>query len=268
MKKLLWYLPIYIICVTASAQAPYAFAVYGYRDQGKDVFGWLNNPSALASLKKQGAGIYSEKKYMLEELNYYALAAAVNAASGGFGFTMNYAGSTVYNETNIGVAYGRELATGIDAGMKIIWNRISIPGYGMASSFSVTAGATCILSEKFRTGVFVDQPLRSKYGIEKTETSPAIYSLGFGYEASGKFYAGAEIKKRQGEPVAMLTGIRYSILEQVRLDAGIEISNVNSYLGIHYLFRSMMLGLYTSYHMQLGFTPGIMISFQFNRKKT
>src|SRR5688572_15652935 len=89
------------------------------KPENSQIIGYKNNPAFLASMERAGVGIYSERKYLLTELNYHSLVAAINTGSGGFGFYMDFAGSSLYNESKVSVAYGRTVGTSVHVGMQL-----------------------------------------------------------------------------------------------------------------------------------------------------
>jgi hypothetical protein len=50
-----------------------------------DVFSFTNNQASLAQIKNASAGVYGERRFMLDELSLYQLAIAVPTNSGNFG---------------------------------------------------------------------------------------------------------------------------------------------------------------------------------------
>lgn len=84
--------------------------------------------------------MYGERRFLLNELNNYTSVIAVSTSSGNFGLKTTYNGFSDYNETQIGLAYGRSLGKKIDVGVQFNYNAVQISGYGNASAITFEAG--------------------------------------------------------------------------------------------------------------------------------
>ena len=119
--------------------APYA-GLGAYSLNHTDVFSFTSNQASLAQLKNAAAGVYAERRFMLNELNVYNGVIALPTHSGNFGLKTGYSGFSDYNETQIGLAYARSLGSKMDIGTQFNYNSIQIAGYGGASAISFEAG--------------------------------------------------------------------------------------------------------------------------------
>lgn len=62
-------------------------ALNTYSTQQKDAFSFRCNSAALAGTETFSVGLYSERRFLLNELATYSFAAAVPTASGRFGLS-------------------------------------------------------------------------------------------------------------------------------------------------------------------------------------
>ena len=83
-----------------------------------DVFSFTSNQASLAQLKNTSAGVFSERRFMLEEMSLYQAAVGVLTSSGNFGLKAGYYGFSDYNETQLGLAYARSLGNKMDLGVQ------------------------------------------------------------------------------------------------------------------------------------------------------
>ena len=233
-----------------------------------DVFSFTVNQAAIAGLKSPSFGVYGERRYLQKELAGYILAAGLLTKSGNFGITAGYYGSPDYNETGAGLAYGRSLGAKADAGVQFNYRSVKLSGgYGSASALGVEAGVIFHLSEKLHAGLHVANPVGGKFGKDKQEKLPSVYSFGIGYEVSGKFFCHAEVVKEEDQPVSINTAISYRFIPSVSVKAGIATGTSTTWLGVNFLTRFYQAGIITSYHPQLGFTPGLLFLFSIKSKK-
>lgn len=242
--------------------APYTgFGAYSI--QHTDVFSFTSNPASLAQLKNAAAGVYAERRFLLSELSHYQAVAGITTTSGNFGLNMVYGGFSDYNETKLGLAYGRKLGNTLDVGVQFNYNSIRIAGYGTASAVSFEIGSVLHLTEKLHAGIHINNPVGGKFGKDQQEKLPSVYSLGFGYEASDKFFVSTEIIKEEDQPVNVNAGFQYRIIPQLLARAGIASATSSGWVGVGLSWKSFRLDITTSYHPQMGITPGLLVIFNF-----
>ena len=198
---------------------------------------------------------------MLQELAFYNASLALPTHSGNFGFDARYFGFSDYNETQLGLAYGRSLGSKVDVGVQFNYYNVQIPTYGNASVINFEAGAILHLTEKLNAGIHVYNPVGGKFGKDEQEKLSSVYSGGIGYEASDKFFISAEIEKEEDQPVNVTAGLQYKFLPQLLARGGISTAASSMYLGIGVAWKTIRLDVTTSYHQQLGLTPGLMLLF-------
>jgi hypothetical protein len=246
--------------------APYiGFGAYSLNHA--DAFSFISNQASLAQLKNSAAGLYAERRFMLNELNVYNGVIALPTHSGNFGLKTGYSGFSDYNETQIGLAYARSLGSKMDIGTQFNYNSIQIAGYGGASAISFEAGILLHITGKLHTGFHVNNPVGGKLGKDQQEKLPSVYSAGFGYDASDKFFFSTEIIKEEDQPVNVNAGLQYKFIPQLLLRAGISSATSSIWLGTGLSWKSIRLDITSSYHPQLGLTPGFLLLMSLASKR-
>ena len=246
--------------------APYiGFGAYSLNHT--DVFSFTSNQASLAQLKSAAAGVYAERRFMLNELNNYTAAIGLPTHAGDFGLKAAYSGFSEYNETQIGLAYARNLGSKMDVGVQFNYNGIRIAGYGNASAISFELGSVFHISDKLHTGFHINNPVGGKFGKDQQEKLPSVYTVGFGYDASEKFCFSAEVIKEEDQPVNVNAGLQYKFIPQLLARAGISSATSSLWFGLGLSFKSFRLDVTTSYHPQLGLSPGLLLLFNFNKKE-
>jgi len=224
-----------------------------------DVFSYSTNQASLAQLKNTSVGVFGEKRFLLSALNNYAANIGLTTTSGNFGIKANYFGFSDYNETQLGLAYGRKLGNKVDIGVQFNYNRISISsGYGNASAISFELGTILHLTEKINAGFHVNNPVGGKFGKNQEEKLSSVYAFGLGYEASEKFFISAEIEKEEDRPVNVNAGFQYKFIQQLLVRAGISTATSAVWIGAGITLKSFRVDITTSYNEQLGISPGLM----------
>jgi hypothetical protein len=268
---------LFIIAVTAAIPArsqtsrrPVGASYTGlgaYSISHTDVFSFVSNQASLAQIKNTAVGIYSERRFLLSELNYYSAAFALPTQSGNFGINAGYFGFSDYNESQIGLAYARKLGSKIDLGVQFDYNSIQIAGYGNSTAVNFQIGAIMHFSEKLNAGIHVYNPVGGKFGKDQQEKLASAYKAGMGYEASDKFFVSAEIQKIENLPVNILAGMQYKFLPQLMARVGINTETSVAYMGFGLQLKSFRLDVTASRHPQLGISPGLLLLYNFKTKQ-
>lgn len=232
-----------------------------------DVFSFTANQASLAQIKNASAGVYGEQRFLLRELSLYQAAVALPTTSGNFGLKAGYYGFSDYNETQIGLAYGRKLGSKIDVGVQFNYNSVRISSYGNASAVNFEIATILHLTDKLHAGVHAYNPAGGKLGKNGEEKLASVYTVGLGYEASENFFVSAEVEKEENQPVNVNAGVQYKFLPQLMVRAGIATAASNAYMGVGFFLRSFRIDVTAAYHPQLGITPGLLLLFNFNNKQ-
>lgn len=230
-----------------------------------DVFSFTTNQASLAQLKNISAAVYGERRFLLSELNNYTGVIGLPTNSGNFGLKANYSGFTDYNESQLGLAYGRKLGSKVDIGAQFNYHGIKISGYGNASAISFELGTIFHITERLHAGIHTSNPVGGKFGKDQQEKLSSVYSFGFGYDASEKFLVGAEIEKEEDRPVNVNAGMQYKFLPQLMARVGVSSATSSAWLGVGLTLKSFRVDITAGYHPQLGITPGLLLLF--NGKK-
>jgi hypothetical protein len=215
-------------------------------------------------MKNASAGVYGERRYLLNELGLYQLAAAVRTNSGNFGFKTGYFGFSDYNESQMGLAYARKLGSKVDIGVQFNYNAVRISGYGNASAINFEIGTILHLTDKLNAGLHAYNPVGGEFGKNGDEKLASIYTVGLGYDASDLFFVSAEIKKEEDQPVSINAGLQYRVIPQLMVRGGVESNTSGLYVGAGLYLKSLRLDVCASIHSELGITPGLLLIYNFS----
>ncbi|UEG48502.1 hypothetical protein LK994_07620 [Ferruginibacter lapsinanis] len=237
-----------------------------YSTQHQDVFSYLGNQASLAKIETAGVGVYGERRFMLNETSLYAASVAIPSKMGNFGVNMKYFGFKNYNENQLGLAYARSLGSKVDVGVQFNYYGYKVPSYNSASTVDFEIGLITHLTDKLNAGIHVYNPIGGKFS-KTDEKLTAAYKLGMGYDASDKFFVGAEIVKEEDFPVNVNAGIQYRFMKQLFARAGISSATSASYAGVGLAWNNFRLDVSGSYHPQLGWSPGLLLIMNFGKKE-
>jgi hypothetical protein len=232
-----------------------------------DAFSMIVNPASISNLNSASAGVYGERRFLLNALNQYTAVAGFKTSSGNFGLQADYFGYSNYNESQLGIGYGRSLGSKVDVGVKFNYYNLRAASYGSASTFHFEAGAIMHLSDKLHAGFSVFNPVGGELNKETNEKIAAVYRGGFGYEASDRFFITAEIIKEENKNVGVNAAFQYVFIKQLFLRGGINTLNSQPFVGVGLKLGQMRVDFATNYHPQLGVSPAVMLLFNFNKNK-
>jgi hypothetical protein len=273
LKKLTCFLSLFILVSTGCAQTyrKPVTAIYNnlnaYSQNNLDALSFNTNKAALAGMEVLSGGIYSERRFSLNELALYQAAIAIPTKSGSFGITSNYFGSSLNTELSLGLAYGRKLSEKIAIGAGFNYFMVAVQGYGNAAAYNFEAGLLFHVTEQFHAGLHAYNPTTASLGKGTEEFLPSIYTLGIGYEPSEKFFVAASLQKEEGEGVDFNAGIIYKFDKKLLARTGFAAANSTYYLGLGFQLASMRLDATASIHPHLGISPGLQLLFQRKKEK-
>lgn len=248
-----------------SLAQPY-ISLSAYSVQQNDALSFTGNQAALAAAKHAGIGVFGERRFMLKETSVYTLGAALPTRLGNVGIQINYAGYKNFRENKIGLAYARKLGKLVDVGVQFNYYGYSIPAYGKASAVNFEIGALFHLTGKLNAGLHVYNPVGGKLGKNSEEKLAAAYKIGLGYDASEKFFISGEIIKEEAKSVNVVAGLQYQFAKQFFAKAGFISESGTVYAGAGVGWKNLRLDISSSYHPQLGFSPGLLLLMHFKSK--
>ncbi len=187
--------------------------------------------------------------------------------SGSFGLLGSYAGSTEYNESSLGLAYGRKLGSKLNIGAQFNYYTIKVAGYGTASVINFEGGLLFHVTDQFHIGIHTYNPTGAPFKKNEEEKLPAIYTLGLGYEVSNKFFISGEIQKEEDQNLNVNAGIQYSFDEKLFARTGFSSAISTYFIGVGVMLKSFRLDATASVHPQLGVTPGLLLLFKGTKKE-
>lgn len=248
-----------------SIAQPY-ISLSAYSKLQHDPLSFTGNQAALVQAQHAGVGVFGERRFMMRETGTYTLGASLPTRLGNFGIQLNYAGFKNFNEYKIGLAYARKLGKLVDVGVQFNYYSYRIPTYGNASAINFELGTLLHLTDKLNAGIHIYNPVGGKLGKTDEEKLASSYKAGLGYDVSERFFISVEIIKEEDKPVDVIAGIQYQFARQFFIRAGFLSKSTMLYAGAGLAWKNLRLDITSSYHPQLGFSPGILLIMNFKAK--
>ncbi len=266
--------PFLIIVISpfiATAQVGYSDAGAHANSMGnasvtlEDVYSVQNNQAVLAFIEDAAVGISTQNFYLLEgSLNtHYGVAALPTNKAGVFGLSANYAGDNTFNQTKIGIAYGRKLAENVGIGVQLDYVGTKTETVGSGAAFTFDIGILYKPVKNLSIGAKVFNPIRAKTGMDYIEEIPAIINVGLAYKPSAKVTICLEGEQNLQDDLRFKAGAEYNIIDQLYLRGGYLSNPSMLTAGIGIKIKSLNLDFSSQFHQQLGLTPGVGISYRF-----
>jgi hypothetical protein len=228
-----------------------------------DVFTARSNPAAHAGLRQTTIAAYGERRFMLQDLNLVQLSGALPTRSGNFGLHAGYFGGAGYHQSQLALAYGRQVGKGLDLGLAFHYHQLTQGAfYGNARAFTGSLGMRIHLPANMHLGISAYNPFRAAWNQDKSATLPGRYAVGLGMDLSEKMFAGIETIKEENLPVDVQAGFHYSLLPQFFLRAGIATQTGTWLMAFGFRLPGLRFDITSSYHPQLGWSPGILLLAQ------
>ncbi|MEL6658087.1 MAG: hypothetical protein AAFY48_02910 [Bacteroidota bacterium] len=222
----------------------------------QDIHAAWGNPAGIAYIDGTSVALFGEQRFALSDLRQISAAGAFAMGNSALGLSVGYFGFDAYNESRIGLVYGRKLARNLALGAQVFTLGTRIPDYGSRQLVSFELGLQATISPSVRVGGRITNPMRVE--ILEDEPLPTSLSFGFSYQPGKQVELMAEIEKDILFPVRVRTGLEYQLMDVLQLRAGVATSPSMLSFGIGYkLLDQWLLDFAASYHQFLGFTPGI-----------
>ncbi len=272
MRKIYLFSAFILIGFCANAQSlrkPIAGSYIGlgaYSLNHVDAFSITSNQASIAQLKNPSFGVYGERRFMLGATNMFSAVFVLPTTQGNFGIQADYFGYKNFNESQLGLVYGRSLGKKLDLGVKFNYYSFKIPAYQTSSAVTFEIGAIAHLTDRLHVGVHTYNPVGGKLSKTDDEKLTSTYTFGVGYELGESFIISAEIFKQEDLPINVNAGVQYNFSKQFFARAGINSQNESPYAGAGVSWNNLRLDVSASYHPQLGFSPGLMLLVNFKSK--
>ena len=234
-----------------------------YSKKFPDVFSFNSNQAALVAIKEPGIGLYSERKFMIQDLDLFMLSLVFPEPAANIGMRINYSGNKYYHQMSIGICLGKKITDLLSLGIQFNYYNERLSGGFKRNAMNVEAGLVLHITENIQTGFQLKNPLKIRAtGIDM----PVVFVAGAGFDCSEKLFIGSSIEKQEALPANITVALHYLFLPELFLNCGITSAENNFFFGIGIRWNKATLSMNTAYHNYLGFTPSVAIFFPFRNK--
>ena len=229
-----------------------------------DVWSTHHNQAGLARIEKPTIGFHHENKFIVKEYALQSLAFVLPTKSGNFGLSLSYFGYSKYNESKIGLGYGKKLGDKISIGVQIdYFNTYISENYGSKGTALGEVGILAEPMENFFVGVHVFNPTMSQVADYDNERIPTIFKIGLGYKFADNLFISGETEKDIDFSPVFKVGVEYMMMDDFYLRAGISTNPIQNSFGIGYVLNKLKVDVAFSLHQVLGVTPHFTVVYEF-----
>jgi len=269
MKQLFTFLllPIFLAANAGNDDLPIGARSAGLANASltlSDVWSAHHNQAGLGFLDKAAAGVYYENRFLIPELGLSAGVVAIPVKKGAFGLSVRNFGYQLYNESKIGLGYGRSFGDKLSIGMQL--NLINVrfaDVYGARNAFTAEVGAIYKLNSSLTVAAHINNPTRAKLTELDADRLPTIIRFGLRYQFSKKVFIAGEAQKDTYNKAQLRFGLEYMATNVFFLRAGVATNPINSSFGFGLKLKKLMLDFAGTFHQVLGFTPQFSLTYQF-----
>jgi len=227
-----------------------------------NVWSNLSNQAGLAEITQLSVGVSTKNSFGIKELRTHVAIFALPVSGGVFGLNVAYTGFELYNETKIGLAFGKKLSKSFNVGIQADYLGIYADGStNNKNSFTFEIGAQKRLMRDLTLGTHIFNPIAVK--LNETEVIPTIFKLGLRYDANSKVSVFTETELENGENGILKAGLEYKIIEQLQLRTGFSTNPAKNTFGIGYTLNNIQVDIAINRHQLLGYSPQFSISSTF-----
>jgi hypothetical protein len=225
---------------------------------------WSNfiNQAGLAEITELTIGVGSTNSFGIKELSTHTAAFAIPVSGGVFGLNVSYKGFELFNESKIGLAFGKKLSESFNLGVQVDYIGIYVDeNTNNSNAFTFEIGAQKRLMRKLSLGAHLFNPIAVK--LNEEENIPSILKLGLQYDANKKVSAFVEGSLESEQEGILKVGVEYSIIEQIQIRTGFSSNPAKNTFGVGYTLKNIQLDIAVNRHQILGYSPQISLSSTF-----
>ena len=227
-----------------------------------NVWSNISNQAGLAEITQLSVGVSTKNSFGIKELSTHVAIFALPVSGGVFGLNVAYTGFELYNETKIGLAFGKKLSKSFNVGIQGDYLGIYADGStNNKNSFTFEIGAQKRLMRDLTLGTHIFNPIAVK--LNETEVIPSIFKLGLRYDANSKVSVFTETELENGENGILKAGLEYKIIEQLQLRTGFSTNPAKNTFGIGYTLNNIKVDIAINRHQLLGYSPQFSVSSTF-----
>ena len=227
-----------------------------------NIWSSLNNQAGLAKIKYISFGLAIENQYGLKELSNYAAVFALPLHRGVLSLNLNYNGFELYNNTKVGLGFGKQLSKTFALGIQLDYLGIYIAEKNITlSNYTFEIGVQKELNKKLLLGVHLINP--TSVSINKNELIPTLFKIGLRHQTNSKVRLLGEYELESEQEEQLKFGIGYQLIKELELRIGINTKIASNSFGLGYNLNNININFSVTRHEVLGYSTQFSVSNHF-----
>ncbi|MCS6823241.1 MAG: hypothetical protein NZ529_03020 [Cytophagaceae bacterium] len=227
-----------------------------------DVWAGFTNIAGLATIEKSNIGLAYQNLFGISELNHVAATYCMNTKYGVPSVHFLRVGSKLLNQQWVAVGYAHKIHK-VSLGLKVNYAQLSAEELNTKRNIVLEFGGIAEITKELFFGAHACNLTQSKWGEEDI---PTILKAGFSFRPNKKVMFNAETEKDVLMSPAFKAGIEYAIIEKLKLRTGISTNPFMAFGGWGVESKNLRLDYSAGFHMLLGMSHQINISWCFAKK--
>lgn len=230
-----------------------------------DFWSFSHNQAGLGFYDHFALGVHHENTFLVSEYSLHAIGLTLPALQGTFSLNYTFFGYSQFNESKVGLAYGRSFGEKFAAGIQLDYLNTFINDENANSgTLAVEGGIMAQPAENLYIGAHVFNPTQARINnLPENELVPTVVRMGVGYFFGEKAFLGGEVAKTTDAPVVMKAGLEYRIIPSLFVRAGIASQPTRSSFGLGFHLHRIRADVAFTHHQILGFTPHFTFQYAF-----
>jgi hypothetical protein len=226
-----------------------------------DAFNCAYNPALSPLMPEFAAGLYTENRFLTEELKLVSAAAVIRRSQSGISLLIRHFGNIDYNENCFGLNYGFSLGK-VSLGAIFNYQMLQV-GDGSSENY-IKYGVASVwqLSEKVFTSFRLTNPHFFERGSQQRYPVATLTQFGIGYAASRELYIGVESQKEEDKPPQLVFAICYQYAGKYFFGCNWTTGSQQPYLSAGWQWKNLRIETGCAFHQVLGISPSLTILYQ------
>jgi hypothetical protein len=230
----------------------------------EDVWSFHHNPAGLAGIKKVGAGVSYENRFMMRELQSQAFVVAYPMKKGVMSMGGQTFGFNAFRTYRTGLGYSLQLSDLFSMGVQLNHHFVRInPAYGNHQTVTGEVGALAKISPIWTIGFSIVNLSRNKISEFMEDRYTTLLRIGTTYKMSPVLMLLAEAEKDVEHPIRYKTGIEYLPMENFYIRGGFATQPIEYSFGVGYAFNGVYrLDVGSAFRQIIGWSPNFSFTVQ------
>ncbi len=230
-----------------------------------DLWSVHHNQAGLGFQPKMAIGFHHENRFVVKEYSLHAVGFILPVRPGTFGISYSYFGYPVYNESKVGIGFGRQFGSGFSAGVQVNYHHNYLEGeFGNRNALTVEGGMQYQPGEILKFGIHLFNPTRSTISAPDTDTIPTTFRAGMSVQPLEKLTVFTQGEVRINQPSRFMAGVEYQLIQALDLRGGLVTNPFMTSFGIGYEINRISSDIAFTRHEILGFTPHFSFQVKLN----